>query len=372
MRLLSFLLGVLISLSVNAQHFYLFVGTYTSGKSKGIYVYDFNAKSGEVTPVSNTDSASNPSYISLSKDGKYLYAVNEVSRAQAGLVVSYAFDSKTGKLNFINQQSSGSENPCHLSLTSNGKWLTVANYTGGSYAVFPLKKDGSILPFAQHIVQQGGSINKERQEKAHVHSAFFSRDEKYLFTPDLGSDKIYVSQFNDLSAKPLSPAAKPFISVEPGSGPRHLEFNAAGNYFYVIEELTGTVEFYTFKNGVSTLKQRIIAHPETFKGQLGSADIHLSPDGKFLYASNRGEENTLAIFSVDPVTGMLTTVGYQSTLGNHPRNFMIDPTGNFLLVGNMKSDNIVIFKRDQKSGLLEKMPQEIFVPNPSCLKMLAK
>lgn len=356
--------------SVSAQDYYMFVGTYTSGKSKGIYVYKFNSKNGEVEYVSNTDSAANPSFLAIAPDGKHLYAVNEISRAQAGLVASYGFDAATGKLSFINQQSSGSENPCHISITKNGKWLAVANYSGGSLATFPINADGSLKPFSQHIMHTGKGFNPQRQEKPHVHSVFFSPDEKFLLSPDLGLDQVFIYQFNSNAAKPLTPI--PNIKTEPGSGPRHLDFSPDGKYMYVVEELGGSVDAYTYKNGITKLIQRIAAHPADFKGQPGSADIHISPDGKFLYASNRGDENNLAIYSIDNTSGKLTAVGYQSTMGSGPRNFMIDPTGNYLLVANQKTNNIVVFKRNMATGMLQQTLQQIEVPSPVCLKMLKK
>ncbi len=370
MRSLLALCACLCILSVSAQDFYLFVGTYTSGKSKGIYVYKFNSKNGEVEYVSNTDSSANPSFLAIAPDGKHLYAVNEVSRSQAGLVAAYGFDAATGKLSFINQQSSGSENPCHISITKNGKWLAVANYTGGSLATFPVNADGSLKPFSQHIIHTGKGFNPERQEKPHVHSVFFSPDEKYLLSPDLGLDQVFVYQFNTKAVKPLTPS--PNAKTAPGMGPRHLDFSPDGKYMYVVEEMGGAVDVYSSKNGITSLIQNIAAHPADFKGQPGSADIHVSPDGKFLYASNRGDENNLAIFSIDASTGRLTRVGYQSTLGTGPRNFMIDPTGNYLLVANQKTSNIVVFKRDMVTGLLQQTLQQIEVPNPVCLKMLKK
>jgi 6-phosphogluconolactonase len=372
MRLLLVICISFCIVSVSAQDYYLFVGTYTSGKSKGIYVYKFNSKNGEVEWVSNTDSSSNPSFVRISQDGKHLYAVNEVSRQQAGLVAAYDFDAATGKLSFINQQSSGSENPCHISLSKDGKWLAVANYTGGSLAVFPVKADGSLQPFAQHIVHTGKGFDPSRQEKAHVHSVFFSPDEKYLLSPDLGLDEVCVFNFNKLDKKPLKPAATPCIKTEPGMGPRHLDFSPNGKYLYVIEEMGGAVNAYTYKDGKTKLVQHIATHPADYKGQPGSADIHISPDGKFLYASTRGEENNMAIFSIDAATGKLKLAGYQSTMGQQPRNFMIDPMGNFLLVANRKTNNIVVFKRDKETGLLQKTLQQIEVPDPVCLQMLKK
>lgn len=371
MRLLLSFCFSLVSLCISAQNYYLFIGTYTSGGSKGIYVYDFNSQTGVARWVSNTDSSANPSFLTIAPDGKHLYAVNEVSRSQAGLVAAYAFNSKTGKLSFINQQSSGSENPCHISISQNGKWLAVANYTGGSLAAFPVNADGSIKPFAQHIIHSGKGVNPDRQEKAHVHSVFFSPDEKFLFSPDLGTDQVYAYQFNPNDAKPLKPAPVPYITTTPGSGPRHIDFSPGGKYMYLIEEMGGSVNAYAYHNGITKYIQRIATHPANYKGQPGNADIHISPDGKFLYASNRGDENNIAIFSIN-AAGKLTTLGYQSTMGVQPRNFMIDPTGNFLLAANQKTNNIVVFKRNKATGLLQALPKQIEIPSPVCLKMLAK
>jgi 6-phosphogluconolactonase len=374
MRTLLVLCMYFFMLSLSAQDYYMFVGTYTSGKSRGIYVYKFNSRNGEVEWVGNTDSAANPSFLAIAPDGKYLYAVNEVSRSRAGLVSAYGFDTATGKLNLINQQSSGSEDPCHISITKNGKWLAVANYTGGSLAMFPLNTDGSIQPFSQHIAHTGKGIDPKRQEKPHVHSVFFSPDEKFLLSPDLGIDRVSIYQFNHKATKavkPLKPAPVPFAASEAGAGPRHLDFSPDGKYMYVIEEMSGMVSVYTYKNGAAKPIQRIAAHAADFTGQAGSADIHISPDGKFLYASNRGDENNLAIFSIN-TSGKLTSVGYQSTGGRGPRNFMIDPTGNYLLVANQQTNNIVVFKRDMVTGLLQRTLQQIEVPNPVCIKLLKK
>ena len=283
---------------------------------------------------------------------------------------AYDFDAASGKLDFINKVSSGTENPCHISLSKDGKWLAVANYTGGSLATFPINGDGSLEPFSQHIIHSGTGVNPQRQEKPHAHSVFFSPDQKFLLSPDLGLDQVYIYKFNSNNPKPLQPAEIPFIKADPGAGPRHLDFSPSGKYMYVVEEMGGTVSAYTYKDGVTKKIQRIATHPEDYKGQPGSADIHISPDGKFLYASNRGDEDNIAIFSVDVVTGKLTSVGYQSVLGAQPRNFMIDPTGKFLLVANQKTNNIVVFRRDMITGLLQQTLQHIEIPNPVCLQML--
>jgi 6-phosphogluconolactonase len=367
---MRFLLVMLLAASSRlapAQSFHLFIGTYTNTGSKGIYVYRFDAATGKAVWVSNTDSSANPSFLRISPNGKYVYAVNEISRQQAGRIVAYTFDAVQGQLKLINQQSSGSENPCHLSISKDGKWVAAANYTGGSLSIFPVSPDGSLQPFAQHIVHSGKGVNPQRQEKPHVHSAFFSPDEKYLLTPDLGLDQVSVYRFTRDIKKPLEDNAT--ISTTPGVGPRHLDFSPNGKFLYVLEEMGGAVSVFSYRDGKTVPVQRIFTHPDDYKGQPGSADIHLSPDGKFLYASNRGDENNLAIFSVNQKNGTLRLVGYQSTGGIAPRNFMIDPTGRFLLAANMRSNNIVVFRRNTSTGLLTPLPEQIEIPAPVCLQM---
>lgn len=368
--LLAFIL-VCFTACLPAQDYYLFAGTYTSGKSKGIYVYHFNTKTGELTTVSHTDSASNPSFLTPSPDGKYLYAVNENSGSRSGGVSAYAFDKSTGTLRLLNQVPSGGDDPCHISISSNRKWLTVANYSGGSLAVFPILPDGSLKPYVQLIQHKGKGINPIRQEKAHVHASFFSPDEKRLLATDLGMDEVTLYPFREDLSKPLQTKDAGVIRIHPGGGPRHLSFSPDGKFLYIIEEMGGSVDVYKYLHGSAkaVFIQRIATHPDNFTGQPGSADIHISPDGRFLYASNRGSENNIAIFSIQP-DGRLKAAGYQSAEGSGPRNFMIDPSGNFLIVANQQTDNIVVFRRNKEDGSLQPTLQQVNVPNPVCLKLL--
>ena len=348
----------------SAPEHYLLVGTYTSGKSEGIYVYKFNSETGSFSQVS-TAKADNPSFLAVSPNEKFIYAVNENGNDK-GSIAAYAFDKNTGQLSFLNKQSSGGDHPCYVNIDKSGKWVVAGNYSGGSLAVFQAMSDGALLPSSQVINHEGQSANKQRQDKAHVHSTVFSPDDKYLFVPDLGLDKVMIYPFDSRSGK-LDPASSSFAQTEPGTGPRHFTFDPSGNYAYLIEELSGNVHAFSYKDGKLTSIQTISAIPADYKGSVGSADIHVSPDGKFLYASNRGESNTIAIFSVAK-DGKLTLVGHQSTLGKTPRNFNFDPSGNFLLVANQNGNNIVIFKRDKKTGLLSPLEKQIEVPNPVCIK----
>ncbi len=352
-----------------AQNFNLFIGTYTGTGSKGIYVYRFNAANGKAYKVSNTDSANNPSYLAITADAKYVYAVNETHGNNPGSVSAFKFDKVTGRLDPINNQSTGGDDPCYVSVSKNNKWLAVANYSGGNVSVFPVGKDGSIKPYTQLIQDTGSSANKDRQEKPHVHAAVFSPDERYLLTPDLGTDKVMVYSFNPSSEQLLTAANPSFQKSVEGNGPRHLTFHPNKKFAYLAEELSGTVAVFKYYNGSLKLQQRVITHPKNYKGEIGSADIHVSPDGRFVYVSNRGEENTITIFSTDKNTGKLTLKGYQSTKGKTPRNFIIDPAGNYLLVANQDSDNIVIFKRDKQTGLLKQTGNQIKIPRPVCLQI---
>ncbi len=363
---------LLFSFFCPAQNFALLVGTYTNTGSKGIYVYNFNAQSGKATLVSNSDSVTNPSYLILSNNKKFIYAVNETNGNDPGKVSAFSFDKKTGAIKLINTVLSGGDDPCYVSMSNDGKWLAVANYTSGSLSVFPVNSNGSIQPYTQLIQDTGRSINKERQEKAHVHEAVFSPDNKYLFTPDLGTDKLMIYQFHASQQKPLQATNPAFVELTSGNGPRHIVFHPNKKFAYVVSELSGTVTAYNYANGKLKQFQEIITHPKSFKGNFGSAEVMISKDGKFLYASNRGDENTITIFSINTLTGKLTLKGYQPVKGTAPRNFIIDPTGKYLLVANQNTDNIVIFKRNTVTGLLDDKTEEIKVLKPVCLQMVKR
>ena len=364
---------IFISAQAN-QDWYLLAGTYTAGKSEGIYVYKFNTTTGENKLIS-TAKASNPSFLTVSPNEKFVYAVNEVADSArfivTGHVAAFSFDKKSGTLSFINKQESGGKHPCYVSIDKSGKWIFAGNYSSGSLAVLPVHADGSLGAATQTIQHAGSSVVSNRQEGPHVHSTNLSKDNKTLYVPDLGIDKTMIYKFDNKSGK-LSEAAMPFVLSEPGAGPRHFDIHPNGKFAYLIEELSGTVNVLKiYKDGSLESIQGYSALPRDYNGPVGSADIHVSPDGKFLYASNRGESNTIGIMKINPQSGMLSWVGYQSTLGKTPRNFNFDPSGNFLLVANQNSDEIVIFKRDKKTGLLTDTGKRISIPNPVCIKWIS-
>jgi 6-phosphogluconolactonase len=350
---------------------YLLVGTYTAGKSQGIYVYRFNSITGDFDSV-NMIKTSNPSFLAVSPDQKFVYAVHEnANNGKGGEVAAFSFNKEQGRLSFINQQLSGGDHPCYVSVDKTGKWIAAANYTSGSLSVLPINKNGGVDSATTVIQHNGYSVNSERQQGPHVHCTIFSKDNKYLFAADLGIDKLMIYSFDEKTGK-LTETNPGFVMTEPGAGPRHFTFHPNNKYAYLIEELTGTISAYRYANGDFELLQNISALPPDYMGPIGSADIHTSPDGKFLYASNRGESNTIAIFKINQKNGWLTFVGHQSTLGKTPRNFNFDPSGNFLLAANQNSDEITIFKVDKKTGLLSDTGKRIKVGNPVCIKWISK
>lgn len=367
--LLSFIsLIALIPMSaVHAQKSDLIIGTYTDkGTSEGIYIYEFDSKTGKAAYKNKATGVENPSYLAISRDWKFVYVANE---AGEGAVSSFRFDRASGALELLNTLPSHGNSPCYVTVNKARTHVIASNYGGGNFSVYPVLKDGSLGDAVQVIQHTGSGANKNRQEKPHVHSAVLSPDEKYLLVSDLGTDKIYIYHFNPANAsRPVTEAVPAFISTGDGNGPRHIDFHTSGKYVYSIQELSGNITAFGYKDGKLTALQNISMLAEGFKGKVGAADIHVSPDGNFLYASNRGDANDIAIFAINNNTGRLTLTGRSSTLGNGPRNFVIDPSGNYLLAANQNSDNIVIFRRNKATGLLTDTGERIKTGSPVCLK----
>jgi 6-phosphogluconolactonase len=367
MKLFFSLILSFFFLATAAQEHYMIVGTYDSPKSEGVYVYRFNSADGTAREMSHVQS-SNPSFVAVSPDGRFVFAVHETAPqdGKGGDVAAFALNRKMGTLTLINKQPSGGDHPCHVEVDKTGKWLFVSNYSSGSLSVLPINTDGSLgLPYT--IQHSGAGKDPQRQKGPHTHGAIISADNHWLFVTDLGIDKVLIYSFNAATGK-LKPAAKPFAASVPGSGPRLITFHPTNRFAYLVEELTGTVVVFNSTNGVLKAIQRISTMPAGDTSVAGSADIHVSPDGKFLYASNRGNVNTIAIYRINEKKGTLTLIGHQSTLGKTPRNFSLDPSGKFLLAENQNSDEIVIFKRDEKSGLLSDSGKRIAVGKPVCIK----
>lgn len=353
-----------------AQKKYMLVGTYTQGKSVGIYVYSFDTNSGSATIVDSIKT-SNPSYLAVSPDQKFVYAVNENNDHQGngGKVTAFSFNKATGHLVQLNQQPSMGDDPCYITVDKTGKWVIVGNYSSGSVAVLPIQKDGSLSKAVSIVQHKGRSINTQRQESAHVHETVLSPNNRQLFVPDLGIDKLMLYAFNEHNGK-LTPTKDTAIKLTPGSGPRHFVLHPNGRWAYLIQEMGGTITAFNYNKGALKKMQVSRTVPAHFKKSFSTAEISISPDGRFLYASNRDSANTIAIFKIDAVSGKLSSLGYEPTLGRTPRFFNLDPTANYLLVANQNSDNIVVFKRNIKTGLLRDTEKHINVGNPVCIQWI--
>lgn len=369
-KIYLFLLLSVFAFVAQAQQHYLITGTYTTGKSEGIYVYQFNSIEGSAKEVSHVK-ISNPSFVSVSPNEQFVYAVQEdaANNGKGGEIAAFSFNKQTGLLTYINEQPSGGDHPCYVTVDKTGKWVVAGNYSSGSLSVLPVLPDGSLGTATTIIQHEGSGPNKQRQTKPHVHCTLFSPDNRFLFVPDLGIDKVMIYTFDATTGK-LTPAKQPFAQSIAGAGPRHFCFHPSNKYAYLVEEMSGTVVLYKYKNGKLKFKQRIRSMPVGDTSDAGSADIHVSPDGNFLYASNRSNANTIAIFKINQKKGKLALIGHQSTLGRTPRNFNFDPSGNFLLVANQNSDDIVIFRIDKETGLLTDTQQRIEVGKPVCLKWI--
>jgi len=349
----------------------VYVGTYTTNNSKGIYLYRLHWSSGELELITSTSGVTNPSFLAIAPGRRHLYAVNEVEEfagQQSGAVSAFAIDQRTGELRLLNQQASRGGAPCYLVVDRTGKFVLVANYSGGNVAVLPIRVDGG-LGAASDVKQDiGSSVNPARQTGPHAHCIVLDPQNRFAYVCDLGTDKIMVYGFDRRRGK-LNQGAIPWVKANPGAGPRHLTFHPGGRYAYVINELNETVTVFLQDQSQGYLRE--IQTVATLSGEVTSADtgadIHASPDGRFLYCSNRGHDSITA-FMIHPQRGTLTLIDHVSTGGKTPRNFAIDPTGTFLLVGNQNSNNILTFRLDPKTGLPRATGGVVELPSPVCIK----
>lgn len=346
-------------------HYNLLIAS--TGQSGGIYVYDFNTGNGEIIIKSNFKEVRNPSFLTISKDSKHIYSTSKGNTEQDS-IVALNFNPNSGDISLLNRMNSGGNSPSYVEVDNKNKYVFAANFGSGSFSAIPLNADGSLGNDIQIFQYEGASINKLRQDKPHVHCVILSSDSTHIITSDLGTDKINIYRFdNTKKTHPLTVAKSSFIKVAAGSGPRHLTFHPNGKYAYVIHEINGLITAYDYSNGKLKLKQTVPMVSEDFSGEIRAADIHVSPDGKFLYGSNRGDADEIVIYSINN-QGALSLVGRQSALGKTPRNFAIDPTGNYLLVANQGTNEVVVFKRNKETGLLISTGKKINVKGPVCLK----
>ena len=360
-KLYIVLFSALAMATLHAQNkFNLLVGTYTNKcQSNGIYVYEFNADSGDFKLKNSSDNVISPSYLSVSADNKFIYAVNE--NGTQSTVSAFGYNSKSGKVDFLNKNEALGDDPCHL--INDDKNVIVANYSGGSIAVFKKNPDGSISKVQQLIQHEGKGPNVARQEKAHVHMVVFSPDKKFILSNDLGLDKVFVYQYNpDATNEVLT--LKESVDVKEGSGPRHLTFSKDGKFVYLVQELDATLTTFKYdKSGSLKLFAETNILPKDFQGGTSAAAIKISPDGKFLYVSDRADVNRISVYKILK-NGAIELVEQVSTLGKGPRDFAIDPSGNYLVVGHQYTNDIVIFKRDKTTGKLKDTGKKIELCSP--------
>lgn len=348
---------------------YVFIGTYTQkephvdGKAEGFYIYEMNLTSGELTHFATSPFLINPSYLAVSPEGKYVYAVNETGE---GKISAYKVDKEKKQIELINSVSSQGNSPCYISFDKTGKFIMVANYGSGTVALYPVNNDGSLAE-ATFTGKHEGKGPTDRQTSPHAHMIRTGINNPFVYAVDLGTDEVITYKLDTKNKLLVKTQA---YKSKPGAGPRHIDFHPNSKWAYVVNELNGTIEACNVdaKTGALTNFQAISTRPAGETRFAGCADIHISPSGKFLYATNRGEINNIAMFSVDEKSGKLKAIGHQPVKGKTPRSFAIDPSGKFLLVANQDSDNMVVFEINASDGKLTDTGIEARVPTPVCVK----
>ena len=355
----------------------MYVGTYTGPDSKGIYAYRFDAATGEATPLGLVAETANPSFLAIDPAQRFLYAANEVSDYQdqkngrqkggqkTGAISVFAIDRKTGKLALLNQVSSHGAGPCYVSLDQTGKYVLAANYDGGSVTVFPVLKDGRLGEASAVVEHTGPTVDPLGAEP---HQIDLSGDNRFAIASYLGMDRLLMYRF-DPAKGTLAANDPPFAQLHPGARPRHFAFHPNHKVLYVLEEAASKIDgfFYDAANGTLRQIATVSTLPEDFKGDNTTAEIKVHPDGKFLYSSNRGHDS-IAVFAIDPASGLPRFLEAVPTGGKKPRNFEIAPGGSYLVAANQNSNNIVIFKIDPDTGHLTPTGQVLEVPSPACIK----
>jgi 6-phosphogluconolactonase len=379
---LVFALSILCADAAPASHkkYFVYVGTYTAeagSTSKGIYAYRFDSDTGELTSMGVAAETANPSFLAVHPNHRFLYAVNETGNYQgqkSGAVSAFSIDRSTGKLTLLNEVASKGADPCYITVDKTGKYVLVANYTGGSVAVFPVLEDGRLGEASAFIQHTGHGADPERQEGPHAHSIDLTPDERFAIVDDLGLDETLVYRFN--RGKGSLSLNDPQIyttlaKADPGAGPRHFAFNPNGKFGYVVNEIQSTVSVFSYDSSAGVLRrlQTISTYPKDFSAHNDDAEIQVHPSGKFLYASNRGHDS-IAVFAIDPDKGTLTLIEYASTKGQTPRSFEITPGGSLLFAANEKSNNIVVFSIDAKTGRLTQTGKVLNVSEPVCVKFV--
>jgi 6-phosphogluconolactonase len=369
------LAGCTRSVPTASNHDYLvYIGTNISSPQENtIYLYHLSPTTGELLPLGAMKGGAQPTYLTMDAAHRHLYAVSETQTflgAPGGGVSALAIDPRTAMLTMLNQQPSTGASPCYISFDHTGKNVLVANYSSGNVAVLPVRPDGQLAPPSATDQHQAPTGPHKNQDKPHAHSFLPSPDNRYVFSADLGTDKVYGYQLDAASGK-LTPLAAPAFTAKPGAGPRHLTFHPNGRWAYLENELNSTVTAlaYDAKAGTFQEIESQSTLPAGFTGNNAGADVHVSPDGRFVYTSNRGD-NSLAVFQIAPADGRLTLVQHVSTQGNWPRNFALDPSGRVLLVANQNSNDVFTYTVDKQTGKLTPTGKSVSVPSPMFVEVV--
>ena len=349
----------------------VYIGTYTHGESRGIYLLEFDGSSGRLVsgPVL-AGGTENPSFLAIHPNGRLMYAVNELKTYQGeptGAVSAFEIDAATGRLTLLNQQPSEGTDPCHLVVDAAGRNVLVANYTSGTVAVFPLSPDGRLGRASAVRRRTGSGPVLDRQEGPHAHMIALDESGRFALWTDLGTDRILIDRFDGATGT-LEPNEPDSVGIQPGSGPRHLAWHPSRRAIYLLNELSSTVSALRFDadRGALEIFQTASARAAGAVGQTIAAEIAVSPDGRFLYASNRGDDD-IAIFAIDASTLALTPAGHVGTGGRGPRSFAIDPSGRWLVAANEGSNSLVTFRLDPGSGALSEVGSHVTIPDPVCV-----
>ncbi len=372
--LLTLAAGLIPLLAAAASKNYLvFVGTGSGSGSKGIYAFRFDGATGKAGPLALAAEASNASFLAVHPNGRYLYAVSEINTFEgkrSGAVAAFKIDAAAGTLKLLNKVSSGSAGPCHVSFDKTGKYVLVANYSGGAVAVLPILSNGKLGEATSVIQHKGKGVDPSRQEAPHAHGIIASPDNRFVLAADLGLDEVLIYKF-DAAKGTLTPNDPPYGKVPDGAGARHIVFNPNGRFLYTVNEMASSVTTFAWDaaRGALTPLGTVSSLPQGWSGDTSGAEIHVLPNGKAVYSSNRGHDS-IAVFSVDPSKGTLNAIQFEPVGGQTPRNFNLDPTASYLFSAGQDSDNITIFKVDPQSGKLTPSGSGLKAPNPQCIDFL--
>ncbi|MEX2514221.1 MAG: lactonase family protein [Cyclobacteriaceae bacterium] len=353
--------------SIMNKSYKFLLGTYTEKPDQGIYIISFEPEGEGFTIISSAPEANNPSFVTTTEDEEYVFSVEESGGANGGKITSFSLEKD--QLTKINSVSSGGNGPCYVSLDPTEKFVVSGNYSAGTFSVIPVAENGQLQP-AVHVIQhEGSSVNLNRQQQPHVHSAVFHPKDHRLLIADLGTDEVLVYDFDPEKEQPLTEFPFYRLQVEPGAGPRHMVFNAEGDRLYLVHEMTAAIGVYSYEEGKLAHLETHSLLSENFDGKVGAAEVRITTDGNYLYVSNRGEANEIIAFEIGD-NGSLSHLQTISSGGIAPRNFNITPDGAYLLSGNQNSNQILAFKRDPNTGILEKTNHSLEVYKPVYIKFL--